>query len=253
MASRVYDELYAEYGWMPTDEEVRPRLERKLGRDRAAASAEDATSRTVAAAGLLAPPGEAPKEEEPHDNSPLSRTTPSRKPILTTAAPTHETKEKKHTRVTGIVKRLLPALSLLALLGILLAGGGAQAAASQQNDGGNQGGRQPFSVTPTYQDVAYANASDTQKLDIYLPSGGDGAFPAVITIHGGAFQFGDKAWIPDPVVKALLNEGYAVVSMNYRLSGEAKFPAAVQDAKAAVRFLRANAANHNLNPDEFVA
>jgi hypothetical protein len=62
MASRVYDELYAEYGRMPTAEEVRLRLERRLGRDRATASAEDATSRTVAAAGSLAPPGEAPRK-----------------------------------------------------------------------------------------------------------------------------------------------------------------------------------------------
>jgi hypothetical protein len=61
MASRVYDELYAEYGRMPTEGEVLLRLERKLGRDRATASAEDATSRTVAAAGSLAPPGEVPK------------------------------------------------------------------------------------------------------------------------------------------------------------------------------------------------
>ncbi len=112
---------------------------------------------------------------------------------------------------------------------------------------------QPFSVTPTYQDVPYANASDTQKLDIYLPSGDEGPFPTVIMIHGGAFQFGDKTWIPEPVVRALLNDGYAVVSMNYRLSDEAKFPAAVQDAKAAVRFLRANATNYNLDSDEFVA
>jgi acetyl esterase/lipase len=109
--------------------------------------------------------------------------------------------------------------------------------------------RQPFSVTPTYEDVPYATASDTQKLNIYLPSSGDdGPFPTVIMLHGGAFQFGDKTWIPEPVVRALLNGGYAVVSMNYRLSGEAKFPAAVQEAKAAVRFLRANAANYNLNP-----
>ena len=53
MASQVYDELLAEYGRMPTDEEVRLRLERKLGRDHATASAEDATFRTVAAAGSL--------------------------------------------------------------------------------------------------------------------------------------------------------------------------------------------------------
>ena len=154
-------------------------------------------------------------------------------------------------RVRGIVKRLLPALNLFALAGILLASRGVQAAASQQNDGGAPGGPQPFSVTPTYEDVAYATTSDTQKLDIYLPFG-DGPFPAVVMFHGGGFLFGDKTDIPDLVGKALLNDGYAIVGVNYRLSGEAKFPAAVQDVKAAVGFLHANAANYNLNPDEFV-
>ena len=86
MASRVYDELYAEYGRMPTEEEVLLRLERKLGRDCATASVEDASSRTVAVAGSLTLPGEVPKEE-PHNNSSLSRTTRSGKPILPTAAP----------------------------------------------------------------------------------------------------------------------------------------------------------------------
>ena len=61
MASRVYDELYAEYGRMPTEDEVLLRLKRRVGRDRATASAEDATSRTVSAAGSLAPPEEVPK------------------------------------------------------------------------------------------------------------------------------------------------------------------------------------------------
>ena len=52
-------------------------------------------------------------------------------------------------------------------------------------------------------------------------------------------------------VKQALNRGYAVVSINYRLSGEAKFPAQINDVKAAIRFLRANAMQYNLNPDKF--
>src|SRR4051812_34011876 len=138
MASRVYDELYAEYGRIPTEEEVLLRLERKLGRYRATASAEDAMSRTVAAAGSLASAGEALKEEEFHGNSPLSRITRSKKPILPTA-PIHETKEKKHMRFRGIVKRPLPALNLSALFGILLAVllagcGGSQEGQSSQEE-----------------------------------------------------------------------------------------------------------------------
>ena len=89
-------------------------------------------------------------------------------------------------------------------------------------------------------------------LDLYLPEG-NGPFPVVINIHPGGFFSGDKAMVPGNPGKALLKAGYAIASINYRLSGEAKFPAAVQDAKAAVRFLRANAAKYKLNPDKIAA
>lgn len=103
---------------------------------------------------------------------------------------------------------------------------------------------------PTHADLGYATASTRQKLDLYLPQG-NGPFPLVIWIHGGGFMLGDKA-NPEAVDK-LLPKGYAVASLNYRLSGEAKFPAPVQDAKTAVRWLRANAAKYNLNPQKFAA
>ena len=107
-----------------------------------------------------------------------------------------------------------------------------------------------FSVEPNYKDLVYAPVSATQKLDLYLPTTGAGPFPLVINIHGGGFKFGDKGMLSETTGKALLNAGFAVASIDYRLSGEAIFPAAVQDAKAAVRFLRANAAQYNLNPDK---
>lgn len=112
------------------------------------------------------------------------------------------------------------------------------------------GGPAAFSVEPNYKDLAYAPVSDTQKLNLYLPTTGTGPFPVVINIHGGGFKFGDKGMLSEATGKALLNAGYAVASIDYRLSGEAIFPAAVQDAKAVVRFLRANAAEYNLNPDK---
>ncbi|HET6544303.1 MAG TPA: alpha/beta hydrolase [Chryseolinea sp.] len=99
-------------------------------------------------------------------------------------------------------------------------------------------------------DLAYASKSGAQKLDIYLPELGDGPFPVIVQIHGGAFRMGDKG---DSQVNASLEgltHGYAVVSINYRLSGEAIFPAQIQDVKAAIRFLRANAKKYKLNPDK---
>lgn len=109
-----------------------------------------------------------------------------------------------------------------------------------------------LSVAPTHKDVAYTNTSGTQKLDLYLPPG-DGPFPVIVHIHGGGFKFGDKSMVDDALGKAFLNAGYAIASIDYRLSGEAIFPAAIQDAKAAVRFLRANAAEYKLDPNKMVA
>jgi acetyl esterase/lipase len=117
------------------------------------------------------------------------------------------------------------------------------------------GGSSTFSsVDPSYKDLVYAAISETQKLDLYIPTTGDGPFPVVIMVHGGGFMFGDKADGAGLTgVDQLLAAGYAVASINYRLSGEAIYPAQIYDAKAAVRFLRANAAKYNLNSDKFGA
>ncbi len=107
------------------------------------------------------------------------------------------------------------------------------------------------SATPQYADLAYASLSPVQKLDLYLPAG-DGPFPLIVNVHGGGFMMGDKADPPSqPAIVQFLANGYAVASIGYRLSGEAKAPAQIQDVKAAVRFLRANAGTYNLNPDKF--
>lgn len=106
------------------------------------------------------------------------------------------------------------------------------------------------STNNNFTDIAYAAKSETQKLDIYLPNEGKGPFPVIIAIHGGGFAWGDKkGGNLAPMFKGL-NHGYAVVAVNYRLSNEAKFPAAINDVKAAIRFIRVNAAQYNLNPDK---
>jgi len=100
----------------------------------------------------------------------------------------------------------------------------------------------------TVENIPYASVSPSQVMDIYLPEG-DGPFPVVVLIHGGAFKMGDKR-METRNAEALVAKGYAAASINYRLSGEAKFPAQIHDCKAAVRFLRANAATYHLNPDK---
>jgi acetyl esterase/lipase len=118
---------------------------------------------------------------------------------------------------------------------------------------GAMGGGSFASVAPTYKDLAYAFVSNAQKLDLYLPAG-EGPFPVVVMIHGGGFMMGDKSDGAGLAgVDQLLAAGYAVASINYRLSAEATYPAQINDAKAAVRFLRANAAQYKLNPQKFGA
>jgi acetyl esterase/lipase len=112
-------------------------------------------------------------------------------------------------------------------------------------------------------DVAYATQSDAQKLDIYLPAKGDRPYPAIIWIHPGGFFEGDKSCggAADPLARVDMNKlippmlarGYAVVAINYRLSHEAQFPAQVHDVKAAVRWVRANAAKYGFNVDKIAS
>lgn len=112
------------------------------------------------------------------------------------------------------------------------------------------GGTPKVAAKPSAKDIAYASLSTAQTLDLYLPQG-NGPFPLIVNIHGGGFMMGDKS---DPVGgDQLLANGYAVASLNYRLSGEATFPAQIQDVKAAVRWLRAHAQEYHLDPQKFGA
>lgn len=96
-------------------------------------------------------------------------------------------------------------------------------------------------------DVPYVkNAHERQKLDIAFFKKGKPS-PLLIWIHGGAFMSGDKAE-NHAIWPELMSEGYAVATLNYRLSGDAKWPAQITDCKAAIRFLRAHAKDYNLAP-----
>ena len=108
-------------------------------------------------------------------------------------------------------------------------------------------------MSPALKDLAYASLSPAQKLDLYYPAG-NGPFPLVVNVHGGAFMMGDKADPhKQPALAQLVASGYAVASVNYRLSGEAKFPAQIQDVKTAVRWLRAHAGEYRLSSENIGA
>lgn len=102
-------------------------------------------------------------------------------------------------------------------------------------------------------DLPYASISQAQQLDIYLASNGDGPFPVILHLHGGGFAIGDKRDIHILPILQGLQRGYAVVSANYRLSGEAVFPAGLQDIKAAIRWLRANQREYHLDGNRIAA
>jgi len=102
-------------------------------------------------------------------------------------------------------------------------------------------------------DIAYATASSAQQLDIYLPEEGDGPFPVILNIHGGGWIGGDKVFAQVTSMLEGLKRGYAVVAINYRLSGEAIWPAQINDCKAAIRWVRTNADQYKLDPDKIAA
>ena len=114
----------------------------------------------------------------------------------------------------------------------------------------------PFEVPPAKTDhitrkmfdIAYAESSPTQKLDIYWPEEGDGPFPVIVSIHGGAFMGGDKRDVQLSPMLECLKRDYVLIGVNYRMSGEAKFPALIHDVKAAIRWIRANAENYLFDP-----
>lgn len=94
-------------------------------------------------------------------------------------------------------------------------------------------------------DVQYAQVGGKSLLlDLYLPAQAKGPLPLVVWIHGGAWSAGSKEGCP---AVWLVGRGYAVASINYRLSQEAIFPAQIEDCKAAIRCLRANAAKYSID------
>ncbi len=91
---------------------------------------------------------------------------------------------------------------------------------------------------------------ERHRLDLYLPEKAAGPLPVIVWVHGGGWRGGSKENCPAVPFAA---KGYAVASINYRLSQHAIFPAQIEDCKAAVRWLRAHAKAYNLDPERFGA
>lgn len=103
---------------------------------------------------------------------------------------------------------------------------------------------------PDVAGVEFARIDDKPlKLDIYHPVDRSQTSPLVIWVHGGAWRSGSREKVP---ITKLTEHGFAIASVDYRLSVEADFPAQVHDIKAAIRFLRANATTYQFDPDRFI-
>ena len=98
-----------------------------------------------------------------------------------------------------------------------------------------------------HRNIPYVEDGDPrQEADIYVPPG-DGPFPGVLMIHGGAWAAGSKGHMVAHA-RTVVDAGYTVVAINYRLAPKHKFPAQVDDCKSALRWLRANAQDYKIDP-----
>jgi Esterase/lipase len=102
-------------------------------------------------------------------------------------------------------------------------------------------------------DIPYAeNSNPRQTLDIAYPSVGNAPYKTILLFHGGAWMSGNKQSETIASIFQATTQGYAVVSVSYRLSDEVKWPKPLHDAKAAIRFIRANAGKYQLDTKNLV-
>jgi len=145
------------------------------------------------------------------------------------------------TRKTQILSRRLLLASLILVIAVSIWG------TAVAEPAGGRRSRMEFPDVNIVRDVIYKRVNGRDlRLDIYSPKSITHSLPVVLWIFGNRWSRGSKNH-PPPL--DLMSQGYIVVSIDYRLSGEATFPAAIEDCKAAVRWIRANAAAYHFDPD----
>jgi len=98
-------------------------------------------------------------------------------------------------------------------------------------------------------DLVYGKGGDAElKLDLAMPEAGGGPFPAIVFLHGEGWRAGNRRQMSH-FIEGVARMGYVGVTVEYRLVPAARFPAPVEDCKAAVRWLRANAGKYRIRPD----
>lgn len=117
-------------------------------------------------------------------------------------------------------------------------------AADQARDAGLE---EPADVS-AFKDIPYGEFGDWNLLDLYMPKGAVHKLPVIISIHGGAFVYGQKETYKFYLMN-LAQRGFAVVNFNYRLAPEYKFPAVLEDTDAVIHWVLNNAAKYNLDAE----
>ena len=94
--------------------------------------------------------------------------------------------------------------------------------------------------------IAYSNVDDQELLlDAYIPKA-DGKYPAVLVIHGGAWRSGDRKQLSN-YARSLAEKGFSCFAIDYRLAPEHKFPAQIEDCRAAVKWIKKNANKYKVD------
>ncbi|MBI2804430.1 MAG: alpha/beta hydrolase [Planctomycetes bacterium] len=97
--------------------------------------------------------------------------------------------------------------------------------------------------------IVYGKGAEVDlELDLAMPASGAGPFPAVVCIHGGGWRGGSRQSL-NGLTELLARNGFVAVTVSYRFAPKYRFPAQIEDCKAAVRWLRANAKKYKINPD----
>jgi acetyl esterase/lipase len=98
--------------------------------------------------------------------------------------------------------------------------------------------------------IVFGKRGDTElKLDLAMPKEGEGPFPVIICLHGGGWVGGERQQMKG-TIEVMARRGYVAISPDYRLAPQHRFPAQIEDCKAAVRWVRANAEKYRINPQK---
>ena len=109
----------------------------------------------------------------------------------------------------------------------------------------------PSQFPAAFTDIHYAGQHEDQVLDVFLPEA-EGVWPVVVFVHGGGWNFGGRREECISSIFKIVSQGYAVATVDYRLVPDAVYPEQIYDVKAAIRYLRAHAAELHINTDKLV-